>query len=121
MRNELRVKRVYLSPEADDGYRILIDRLWPRGISREKAMIDEWNKDVTPSTELRKWFRHKDENYAVFAKLYRAELDECPEATGFVDHVVTLLESQNVTLLYGARSETCNHALILRDWVMNRQ
>ena len=60
--NELRIKRIYLSPEEDDGYRLLIDRLWPRGISKVKASLDEWDKTVAPSTELREWFGHKEEN-----------------------------------------------------------
>lgn len=117
---DLKIKRVYLSPEEDDGYRILIDKLWPRGLSKEKAEIDEWNKAITPSTELRKWFGHKDENYAEFADQYRAELDANPESLPFASHVKALLESQNVTLLYGAKSETYNHAIIFRDWLANK-
>ncbi|ATV54038.1 DUF488 family protein [Prevotella aurantiaca JCM 15754] len=118
--NELKIKRVYLTPEEGDGYRILIDRLWPRGIAKEKACIDEWNKAITPSSELRKWFGHKEENYATFAEKYRSELDNNPEAMPFANHIKALLESSNVTLLYGAKSENCNHAIILRDWLINK-
>ncbi|MCE2617366.1 MAG: DUF488 domain-containing protein [Phocaeicola sp.] len=117
---ELRIKRVYLSADASDGYRILIDRLWPRGISKEKALIDEWRKEVTPTTSLRKWFGHKEENYAEFAQKYRAELDGNQDALQFIAHCRQLLKQGNVTLLYGAKSETCNHALILRDWILNK-
>lgn len=116
--HELRIKRVYLPAEEADGYRILIDRLWPRGLSKEKAAIDEWNKAVTPTTELRKWFGHKAENYALFADKYRAELDHNPDAKPFATHVGELLDNGNVTLLYGAKSPTCNHAIILRDWTL---
>ncbi|APW32273.1 hypothetical protein BWX39_06290 [Prevotella intermedia ATCC 25611 = DSM 20706] len=118
--NELKIKRVYLTPEEGDGYRILIDRLWPRGIAKEKACIDEWNKAITPSSELRKWFGHKEENYATFAEKYRSELDNNPEAMPFANHIKVLLESSNVTLLYGAKRENCNHAIILRDWLINK-
>ncbi|MGI6242175.1 MAG: DUF488 domain-containing protein [Prevotella sp.] len=119
--NELKIKRVYLAPEEGDGYRILIDRLWPRGLSKEKADVDEWNKAVTPSTELRKWFGHKEENYEEFAVRYRGELDDNPEALPFAKHIKELLQDDDVTLVYGAKSTTCNHAIILRDWVMGKQ
>ncbi|MCK6143125.1 DUF488 domain-containing protein [Prevotella intermedia] len=118
--NELKIKRIYLTPEDDDGYRILIDRLWPRGIAKEEACIDEWNKAITPSPELRKWFGHKEENYATFAEKYRSELDNNPEAIPFANHIKALLESNNVTLLYGAKSENCNHAIILKDWLISK-
>jgi uncharacterized protein YeaO (DUF488 family) len=117
--NSLKVKRVYSSAEEADGYRILIDRLWPRGISKAKAMIDEWNKTIAPSTELRKWFAHKEENYAVFANEYRKELDASSNAALFAKHVGKILTQSPVTLLYGAKSESCNHAIILRDWILN--
>lgn len=116
---ELNIKRVYAPAEAADGYRILIDRLWPRGLSKEKACLDEWNKDVTPTPGLRQWFGHREERYATFADNYRAELDANPAAKPFARHVGTLLNTGNVTLLYGAKSETCNHAIILRDWTLH--
>ena len=116
--NELKIKRVYSPAEESDGYRILIDRLWPRGIKKEDACLDEWNKAVTPTTALRKWFGHKEENFEKFNTQYRAELDSNPEAPAFAGHVGQLLDKGNVTLLYGAKSPTCNHALILRDWIL---
>jgi len=81
--NELRIKRIYLSPEKDDGYRLLIDRLWPRGISKVKASLDEWDKTVAPSTELREWFGHEDEKFAEFERKYCSELDNNPDAAQF--------------------------------------
>lgn len=119
--NDLKIKRVYDPAEPQDGCRILIDRLWPRGVSKERACIDEWNKAVTPTTELRRWFGHKEENYAEFADKYRAELDRNPDAEPFAKHVGELLRQGNVSLLYGAKSPTCNHAIILRDWILRHQ
>lgn len=114
----LRIKRIYLPAQASDGYRILIDRLWPRGISRSAAEIDEWVKDVAPSTNLRKWFGHKEENFEVFRRRYELELDNNPSARKFALHCHELLKTGCVTLLFGARSLTCNHAVILRDWIL---
>ena len=116
--NELRIKRAYLPAEPSDGYRILIDRLWPRGLSKEKIAIDEWAKAAAPSAELRKWFGHKEENLEEFARCYREELDANPAAIGFANHCGELLRESDVTLVYGARSATCNHAVILREWII---
>jgi hypothetical protein len=118
--NELRIKRIYLSPEEDDGYRLLIDRLWPRGISKVKASLDEWDKTVAPSTELREWFGHKEENFPEFERKYRIELDNNPDAANFAQHVKELLKTGNVTLLYGAKDETCNQAVVLKTWVLSK-
>ena len=112
--NELRIKRIYLSPEKDDGYRLLIDRLWPRGISKVKASLDEWDKTVAPSTELREWFGHKEENFPEFERKYRIELDNNPDAANFAQHVKELLKTGNVTLLYGARTKLAIRLLFLR-------
>lgn len=114
---DLKVKRVYLPAEAADGHRILIDRLWPRGLSKEVARVDEWRKEVSPSTELRRWFGHKEKNFGEFVQKYVAELDGNPDAPAFARHCRELLEQGPVTLLYGARNEVSNHALVLRDWV----
>lgn len=114
---DLKVKRVYLPAEAADGHRILIDRLWPRGLSKEVARVDEWRKEVSPSAELRRWFGHKEENFGEFVLKYVAELDGNPDAPAFARHCRELLEQDPVTLLYGARNKVSNHALVLRDWV----
>ena len=117
MTHELRVMRVYdLTPETE-GYRILVDRLWPRGVRKETLRPDRWAKEITPSPELRKWFGHTEERFEEFSSLYRAELDCSSAAQEFVRDVASMLKEQDVLLLYAAKSRTCNHAVILRDWV----
>ncbi|GAA1945149.1 DUF488 domain-containing protein [Agromyces allii] len=110
-------KRVYDPPEASDGYRVLVDRLWPRGVSKERAELDEWAKDVAPSPELRSEWHHSPDREATFddfAARYRHELDENAAAE-------TLLalgrEHDRVTLVFGARDEHANHAIVLLDWL----
>ena len=93
------------------------DRLWPRGISKTRADLSEWNKDIAPTSELRKWFGHKPENVDAFKERYWAELDDNRAAFDFAEKCRTLLQEGNVTLVYGAKSPTCNHAVILRDWL----
>ncbi len=115
--NKLAIKRIYDPAESVDGYRVLIDRLWPRGIAKAEANLDEWNKDVSPTGSLRVWFGHKSENFPLFRERYIAELDDSPAAKAFAARCKQLLQSQNVTLLYGARDPQCNHAVILRDWL----
>ena len=105
------IKRVYDEPAPDDGERILVDRLWPRGISKEKAAFDEWLKEVAPTSELRKWFDHRPERWEEFKERYRAELHDNPA-------VETLREraaAGKVTLLYGSRNREFNHAAVLAD------
>ncbi len=111
---DLRIRRVYEAPRPDDGARILVDRLWPHGLSKEKAALTLWLKDIAPSTELRKWFDHDPARYAAFSERYRAELETYGEA---VAHLRTFMEQGPVTLLYGAHDETCNHALVLADYM----
>ena len=118
--NDLRIKRIYLSSEKEDGYRLLIDRLWPRGISKVKANLDEWDKSVAPSSEIREWFGHEDEKFPEFEKKYRVELEHNQDAAQFAKHVKELLKTSNVTLLYGAKNETCNQAVVLKDWIMEK-
>ena len=118
---DLKIKRVYEQADATDGYRILIDRLWPRGISKDAAALDEWAKEVSPTPALRIWFGHKAENFAEFKTCYEAELSDPPAAATFACHCTELLRKTDVTLVYGACSQTCNHAVILRDWIKNRE
>jgi Uncharacterized conserved protein len=118
---DLKIKRIYEQADATDGYRILIDRLWPRGISKDAAALDEWAKEVSPTPALRIWFGHKEENFDEFKKRYEAELSDNPAAATFACHCTELLRKTDVTLVYGARSQTCNHAVILRDWIKNRE
>jgi uncharacterized protein YeaO (DUF488 family) len=109
------MKRVYDAAAASDGYRVLVDRLWPRGVSKERAELDEWAKEVAPSPELRtEWHHAGGERFDEFAARYRAELDQNPAA-------VALLASgrahDRVTLLFGARDERVNHAAVLLEWL----
>lgn len=112
------IKRIYEQPSEDDGYRVLIDRLWPRGVSKQNAKLSEWNKDIAPSPDLRVWFGHKEENFEEFKNRYVSELSANPSASAFRDKCQRMLSEGNVTLLYGAKSPTCNHAVILRDWIL---
>ena len=107
----VQIKRIYDEPEAGDGERILVDRLWPRGLSKEKAAFDEWMKDVAPTTELRKWFDHKPERWAEFQRRYRDELHGNTAMEALRDRV----SAGTVTLLYGSRNREFNHAAVLAD------
>jgi uncharacterized protein YeaO (DUF488 family) len=108
----IKIKRVYEKPDKEDGMRILVDRLWPRGLTKEKAGIDLWLKDIAPSTELRKWFGHDPGKWSEFAKLYLNELKENKVQ-------VSLLKDQmkkgRVTLVYGAKDEEHNEAMVLKE------
>ena len=118
MTAKIQIKRIYEAVAADDGFRVLVDRLWPRGISKERAALDDWWKDIAPSPELRTWFGHKEERFAEFAEKYRTELST---GTAAPTHMVTvnehLVAGENVTLLYGAKDPKINQALVLRDWM----
>ena len=113
----IKIKRVYELPEDGDGRRILVDRLWPRGLSRESAKINLWLKDVAPSTELRTWFGHDPGKWAAFQKRYRDELRNNPEP-------VAILKSEAangpVTLLYGAKDEEHNQAVVLQKMLSSK-
>ena len=106
------VKRIYEPIAAQDGYRILVDRLWPRGIKKEKADVDTWLKEVAPSTELRKWFHGGQGSFAEFKKKYLAELKENP---ALKELKALVKEHKKITLLYAAKDEEQNHALILAE------
>ena len=116
---EFRLKRVYEPASRTDGFRILVDRVWPRGVSKDEAALGLWLKDVAPSTELRKWFGHKPERWKSFAEKYRAELDRNADA---VDRLMEQArEHRTVTLLFGAKDETHNQAVVLRDYLRERR
>lgn len=108
-------KRVYLNAEENDGFRVLVDRLWPRGIKKEDARLDLWAKALAPSTELRKWFGHKPELFDEFSEKYKAEIKANPEAMSLI---AKLKEHPVVTLLYGAKDEEHNNAVVLRDLML---
>ena len=108
------MKRVYEPAEASDGYRVLVDRLWPRGVKKERAELDEWDKDVAPSPELRtEWHQHR-ERFDEFAAQYRAELDAGPAAQELLE---TGREHDRVTLVFAARDEQVNHVSVLLEWL----
>jgi len=108
------VKRVYEPASADDGFRVLVDRLWPRGVSRERAALDLWLKEIAPSTELRVWFDHQEERFTEFSRRYRAELDANPAIDRLRD---TIAAHPVTTLLFGAKSPTMNEAAVLADYL----
>jgi uncharacterized protein YeaO (DUF488 family) len=115
--SHLRLKRAYEPAEPADGVRILIDRLWPRGVSKAKAALDDWIKEVAPSTELRKWFGHDPARWAEFQRRYRAELRAQSDA---LDRIRALARSRVVTLVYSARDEQHNDAVVLRAVLLDR-
>ena len=108
----MKIKRAYAPAEESDGYRILVDRLWPRGISKEKAQIDLWLKSVAPSNELRKWFGHDPEKFPEFEQRYRVEL----AGSGALDELRAVLrEHPDATLLFAAHDEEHNNAVVLKE------
>ena len=114
----IKVKRAYEEPSSEDGFRVLVERLWPRGVSKEEAHLDLWLKDVAPSTELRKWFGHDPEKWKEFQERYRAELKDHKDA-------LKLLKEKEregtVTLIYAARDEAHNGALVLKKVLESRK
>jgi uncharacterized protein YeaO (DUF488 family) len=108
-----RVRRVYEEPDAGDGTRVLVDRLWPRGLAKEKAALDEWVKDLTPSGDLRSWFHAHPDRYEEFAERYRAELDR-PETEEPTRHLRDLAGKGTVTLLTAVRNPDHSHIPVLR-------
>ncbi|WP_374717594.1 DUF488 domain-containing protein [Neobacillus sp.] len=114
----VRIKRVYAPVENEDGCRILVDRLWPRGISKTEARWDLWFKEVAPSPGLRKWFGHKPERFADFRQRYVRELAEDPVRHDKIEQLRELVQQGTITLLYAAKDESHNHATVLRDVVL---
>lgn len=108
----MNIKRVYEEPEKSDGYRILVDRVWPRGLTKEKAAVDLWLKDIAPSTELRKWFGHDPAKWQEFRKRYKQELKENKES---VSDLEKALGKGKVTLVYGAKDKEHNQALVIKE------
>ena len=109
---KIKIKRVYAQPSAEDGKRILIDRLWPRGLTKEKARVDLWLKEIAPSTELRKWFAHDPDKWDEFKKRYLKELKANSQA---VEVLKQELSKGKVTLVYGAKDEEHNDAVVIQD------
>ena len=109
----IRIKRAYENPTKDDGKRILVDRLWPRGISKEKAKIDIWPKELAPSSELRRWYGHDPEKWEEFKSRYFAELDAHPE---LVKELLVSLKG-TVTFVYSSKEQELNNAVALRQYL----
>lgn len=107
-------KRIYDSPAKGDGARVLVDRLWPRGMSKQKAALDMWLKDIAPSPELRVWFNHDPEKFSEFSKKYTSELASNPNIQMIKDLVA---HHSTITLLYGAKDPTINHAIVLQKFL----
>ena len=120
MDHELRLKRVYEPYELADGYRILVDRLWPRGIKKEVAHLDEWAKEITPSTEIRRLYHQGEMPFEGFSQAYLEELESNEAAEDFVHNCSEQLKVQNVTLVYAAKNEQENHALVCREWLKRK-
>jgi uncharacterized protein YeaO (DUF488 family) len=108
----IKIKRIYEEPTPNDGRRILVDRLWPRGLTKEKARVDWWLKEIAPSNELRRWFGHDPARWAEFKARYR---DELKSQGALLDELRSLAVKESVTLLYAAKDEEHNNALLLRD------
>lgn len=108
------IKRVYETPSKEDGNRILIDRLWPRGLTKEKAKIDLWLKEIAPTTELRKWFGHDPSKWTEFQKRYVAEIKKNVAVTSQLEKQ---LKKGKVTLVYGAKDEEHNDAVVLKEYL----
>lgn len=107
----IQLKRVYLPAEKEDGYRILVDRLWPRGVTKERAKIDFWAKNVSPSPELRTWYSHEPEKWDEFSRLYSAELDRKKAELNMLRKIIN--KNKVATLVYGAKDEEHTHAIVL--------
>lgn len=111
---KIHIKRIYEAASPADGYRILVDRLWPRGLKKEDARIDLWAKDIAPTTELRKWFNHEADKWTAFKAKYHTELNHSPQLPEFLTE---LKKHKAVTFLIATRNEQYNHALVLKNFV----
>ncbi|WP_070121017.1 DUF488 domain-containing protein [Bacillus marinisedimentorum] len=113
----IQIKRIYEQPDPKDGIRILVDRVWPRGVSKEKAALDRWMKDISPSPELRKWFNHDPGRFERFKEEYEKELANDEEKMELAETVKEQALYQQITLIFSAKDECHNHAIVLRDWL----
>ena len=113
-RHKVQVRRIYDAPARGDGYRVLVDRIWPRGMSKEKSNLDDWCKAIAPSTELRKWYHHDPPRFAEFTRRYQQELTE-PERAEALDHLRTLAKDRNLTLLTASKAVDISEASVLAE------
>jgi uncharacterized protein YeaO (DUF488 family) len=114
----MQIKRVYDKPEKSDGFRVLVDRLWPRGLTKAKAHVDLWMKEIAPSDELRQWFHHEEGNWSAFEKKYKAELAKKKELLNKLKELQT--EHGTVTLVYGSKDEKQNQAVVLAGMIRRK-
>lgn len=112
----IHLKRAYEAPSTEDGRRVLVDRLWPRGLSKDKAAIDLWLKEAAPSNELRHWFGHDPARWEEFTERYRKELEQNPA----LDELIALARQGPISLIYGAKDEEHNQAVVLREVLKER-
>jgi uncharacterized protein YeaO (DUF488 family) len=115
--DHVRLKRAYEPPTADDGTRILVDRLWPRGVKKTDAAIDEWMKEIAPSSALRKWFGHDPDRWQEFRRRYQSEIRQHPQQ---FEQLRTLAQHGPITLVFSARDEAHNDAVVLKDLLLDR-
>jgi len=115
---EIKIKRMYDPVETDDGFRVLVDRNWPRGITKAQAHIDLWLREIAPSSELRKWFSHDPAKWEEFKKRYFEELEAKPEV---VSRLLEIIAKGPVTLLYSAREREYNQAVALKEYLLKRE
>ena len=114
--SHIRLKRAYEAAAAEDGTRVLVDRLWPRGVSKQEAALDDWMKDIAPSTELRQWFGHEPSRWVEFQRRYKAELRQ---QGADLDRLRGIAAKGTLTLVYGARDEVHNDAVVLREVLLH--
>jgi uncharacterized protein YeaO (DUF488 family) len=112
--SKVQVKRVYEEPSASDGYRVLIDRLWPHGVSKERAAVDLWLKEIAPSPDLRIWFNHEPAKFKEFSRRYVSELKSNPS---LADLLKIIKQHKKITLLYAAKDPQVNHAVVLERFL----
>lgn len=113
----IKLKRVYDAADESDGYRILVDRLWPRGLSKNKVEVDEWLKDIAPSDRLRKWYAHDVSNWSEFKRLYFLELSS---QENLIQTIVEKSSNSTITLIYAAKDNEHNNAVVLKEYIENR-
>ena len=111
----IKLKRVYLKPVKSDGCRVLVDRLWPRGLSKQKAALDHWLRDIAPSTTLRKWYAHDPERWPGFKRRYAVELKQ--QKSAVAELKALLKQHKTVTFLFSSKEETLNNAAALKAWL----
>jgi uncharacterized protein YeaO (DUF488 family) len=114
---QIRLRRAYEPPARSDGYRVLVDRIWPRGVSRDELRVADWLKEVAPSTELRKWFDHDPAKWAAFKDRYFLELDKQPEV---IERLLIKCREGTVTLVFGAKDSRYNNAVALKEYLEQR-